>query len=511
MDAAVGAGGGAVIVPWEGSTRTPRKWQAEAYPVVMASLRAGRPTSLVGCTGSGKSVLLTEAAREVALVAGPAWRVVIATSRQDLVKQLHATVSARIGGGLVGRWYGRSKTPNRVTVACYNSLGTLAEHHDLHGLQTALLICDEGHRLTTKAQWAAVHAIAPRARLMMTATPYGSQGFRSDPLCGWDPPVYTYGIGRAIREGVLVPPVPYHWTGDPDADGTTALLSMLESRDPQGPGVVNAYDIEDAETFAERLTAEGYPAAPFHSKVRASDRVKRLKALERGDLRCVVQPLILTEGYDLPWLAWIGLRAPCTYRDLVQLVGRGLRTHPGKRECMVLDPLRQMERPDSLEQAACLMESFEALAEKEAAKEQEAAAAKEREELQRVERLAVSVGEASAWVERLATRVRAAGWVHDTPPAGSWRDRAPTAKQEAALAKVSSGTRWLPSDVREPVRLLLDNPGMLTAGAASDLVTVLGAARRQAVAYASQGGGAPDWKRRWQWDREAVQVEAVTW
>lgn len=500
-----------MITPWEGSTRTPRKWQAEAYPVVMASLRAGRPSMVYACTGSGKSVLVAEVCRTVALTAGPEWRVVVTTSRQSLVRQLTATIGERLGRDMVGPWYGRSKKGGRVTVACNDSLGTLAEHHDMHGHRTALLICDEAHRITTGDQWGAIEAIAPRTRLAVTATPYHADHDKA--LGGWDAPCVEYRVSQAVADGVLVPAVPYGWTGDAESGVDEACLAMLRRHQPTGPGIISADDIADAEAYAERLTVEWAPVLAYHSRLRPKEQRRRLAALESGEVRALVHPSILTEGVDLPWLMWGCLRAKRNRRDLVQEVGRLVRSYPGKAEAMVLDPLRQV-LGTGLDHDAHVVQSLEDALVDELEREAREAAEREEEELQRVQRLAVSVGEASSWVERLAVRVRAAGWIEDAAPVGSWRDRAPSAKQREALGRMSRSTTWLPDDAREPVRLLLDRPDMLTAGAASDLVTVLSAVRRKVAALATEGGGKPDWKdarRRWKWDRDAVPIEEVTW
>jgi superfamily II DNA or RNA helicase len=47
---------------------------------------------------------------------------------------------------------------------------------------------------------------------------------------------------------------------------------------------------------------------------------------------------VMTTGLDLPMIECIILARPTKSRALfVQMIGRGLRTHPGKRDCVILD------------------------------------------------------------------------------------------------------------------------------------------------------------------------------
>lgn len=58
----------------------------------------------------------------------------------------------------------------------------------------------------------------------------------------------------------------------------------------------------------------------------------------RGETRVILGVSVMTTGLDLPMTACIILARPTKSRALfVQMVGRGLRTHPGKTACVILD------------------------------------------------------------------------------------------------------------------------------------------------------------------------------
>lgn len=67
-------------------------------------------------------------------------------------------------------------------------------------------------------------------------------------------------------------------------------------------------------------------------------RSGELEAFKRGATRFMVNVNVLTEGFDAPNIDMIALlRATQSPGLYYQMVGRGLRTHPGKENCLVLD------------------------------------------------------------------------------------------------------------------------------------------------------------------------------
>ena len=63
-----------------------------------------------------------------------------------------------------------------------------------------------------------------------------------------------------------------------------------------------------------------------------------LQRFEHGDTQVICNVAVLTEGYDCPPCSCIVLLRPCSFKStMLQMIGRGLRTHIGKRDCIVLD------------------------------------------------------------------------------------------------------------------------------------------------------------------------------
>jgi len=315
----------------EWSGRTPRAWQRNALPVCLDALREGVRGVVHAVMGSGKSLLLAEV---IARQPSDA-RILVTTPTIALVEQLHATISQRLGEP-VGRVYTLRSDVQRVTVACVPSARRLLDRIP----DWDLWIADEAHRTECDSLTA---LDLPAARLGMSATPYTGDGRGS--LSLFEREIVRYDADDAIRDGVIVPPTVYPYTGGAeipdDATGDVALdivcRHMLERHNPEGPGIVNASSKAEAESVARWLTAIGWPALPIHSD--HHDRAERLEALRRGDVRCLVHVALLVEGVDLPWLRWILCRRKIASKvRFAQEIGRVLRAAPGKTRAIVLDP-----------------------------------------------------------------------------------------------------------------------------------------------------------------------------
>jgi ATP-dependent helicase IRC3 len=68
------------------------------------------------------------------------------------------------------------------------------------------------------------------------------------------------------------------------------------------------------------------------------DRSERLNAFKRGEFPVLVNCGVFTEGTDIPNIDCVVLARPTRSRNLlVQMIGRGMRLHPGKTNCHIID------------------------------------------------------------------------------------------------------------------------------------------------------------------------------
>jgi len=80
-----------------------------------------------------------------------------------------------------------------------------------------------------------------------------------------------------------------------------------------------------------------------------NDRKSELKKIQDGHYRAIVNIGVLTTGFDAPIIDCIVLlRATASASLFVQMSGRGLRNHPGKTDCLMLDMAGNFDRFKSL-------------------------------------------------------------------------------------------------------------------------------------------------------------------
>lgn len=321
---------------WRGPTfpyDSPREWQAEALPGALQALASGSRGIVRAIMGAGKAAEIAEIV--YCSRPDPGETIVISAPIIRLVDQLHATISARVGDRFVGRYYTHEKTTTTpIVIACVDSLPGLAAELDRRGQTVAAWIADEVHRTETETVAAFVDRAGPPRCIGFTATPYKGKGG----LVSWDEVVYEYGVGRALSDGVIVPWSLRHYTG-PEVAEDIAMLKLAEKGATNGPGVINASTIDDADTFSELCHEYGLAAEPVHSGRTTAQNDRALERLHAGELDAVVHVSMLQEGVDLPWLRWLLMRRDTKSRvRFAQEVGRVLRSHPGKSEAIIFDP-----------------------------------------------------------------------------------------------------------------------------------------------------------------------------
>jgi superfamily II DNA or RNA helicase len=112
-------------------------------------------------------------------------------------------------------------------------------------------------------------------------------------------------------------------------------LSRMEGRSTAAWATAN---IDHCNQVLDALMARGERATSVHSKQNKVTRDQNLSAYMGGSCRHMVFVSVLSEGFDHPPIDTIVLmrptRSPVLY---VQTVGRGLRLHPSKADCLVLD------------------------------------------------------------------------------------------------------------------------------------------------------------------------------
>lgn len=318
-------------------------------------------------TGGGKSLIMGTIAKEA--VDGGA-RVLIVAHRKELIEQnwraMQAAGLSALDCGIIAGQLGRKDTTTRATVG---SIQTLARNPYNYG-PFDLLLVDEAH-LTPKNEDTSYRKFLDAQRtknpnlrcIGLTATPYRLDSGRLDEGEGrvFHEVAYEISIGTLLDGGFLCPLISKATLARYDVSGvamrggdyvdsalqsavddpatTTAVVAELTALGAaRGKWLVFCAGVEHAEHMAEALTLAGVAAAAVHGGLSKDERAGRLAAFRAGTLRALTSVEILTTGYDEPSIDLVAMCRPTASTGLYyQMVGRGLRTAPGKTDCLVLD------------------------------------------------------------------------------------------------------------------------------------------------------------------------------
>jgi superfamily II DNA or RNA helicase/intein/homing endonuclease len=97
-------------------------------------------------------------------------------------------------------------------------------------------------------------------------------------------------------------------------------------------------DVEHAQNLSNAFCDAGVSSYPIWGEMGRQERSTTLSAYADGNISVLTNCAVLTEGWDDPATSAVLLARPTKSRTLyTQMVGRGLRTYPGKNDCLVID------------------------------------------------------------------------------------------------------------------------------------------------------------------------------
>lgn len=110
--------------------------------------------------------------------------------------------------------------------------------------------------------------------------------------------------------------------------------------------IVFVKNVTDAIFLSEKIPY----SACVHAGTKKKDRIKILDDFKAGKIKTVFNVGVLTIGFDFPALDTIIVARPTMSLALfMQMVGRGIRLHPGKQDCAVVDMCGNIERFGKIE------------------------------------------------------------------------------------------------------------------------------------------------------------------
>ena len=344
-----------------------RPYQAEALDAIFDYWSEGGGSPLVDlATGLGKSVVIAELTRRL-VETYPDLRVLMLVHVRELVEQNYRALVRlwpEAPAGIYSAGLGKRDAHHRITFASIQSVYKRAQ---LLGPRDVVIV-DESHLVPADGDGMyrklldALRVERPDLRLVgFTATPFRMDSGRLDQGGIFDDTVYSFGIGRGIRDGWLSPLISKASATEIDVSGVAkrggefvagaleaaaddddvtraAVAEMIRYGAERKSWLVFCAGVKHAGHVRQALQAAGITAATVTGDTPAGERASIIAGFKAGRIRALTNANVLTTGFDAPGTDMVAFLRPTLSTGLyIQMVGRGTRKADGKEDCLILD------------------------------------------------------------------------------------------------------------------------------------------------------------------------------
>ncbi len=325
--------------------------QAEAL-ASLARIRAdGDQIALLShAVGTGKTTTAVEDARTLGL------RTLFVAHTQELVEQALERFAdlwpeasrARLGDA-------DDKTAQVVVGTIQYLSGHLGEYEPR---DFGYLVVDEAHHASAKSYQAVLRYFDPQFLLGLTGTPDRADG--QNALDVFRNTAHRMDLETAVNKGVLCDVRAFRVQTNVDLrrlrfNGNLYSQKDLEDRVtvpsrnrlivdtyaanvPSRPAVCFCVSVAHAEQMAKLFTDAGFASRAVSGRLGKDERQRVLRHYDRGDLKVLCACDVLNEGWDAPQTEVLLMARPTLSRVIYQQqIGRGMRTHPGKKYLVLFD------------------------------------------------------------------------------------------------------------------------------------------------------------------------------
>jgi DNA repair protein RadD len=355
----------------------PRPYQSEALEALDNHMREKDTNPCVVIpTGGGKSILMAWTIQSWK-TGYPALRVCVLAHRKELVQQnsqefMDLTVLADVGIYAAGLKK-RDTEPSIIFASIdsvYNKYGDF-EPFDV-------LIIDEAHRIPAKGRGKYRSFIdgCKRQNKRLKVVGFTATPFRMGcgMICHRDHILhevcYSADLGQLIRDGFLcllrskvgdiqpeIKDVKRNSGGDyiisslakavdtPKvvSEAISNVMTIIQQEERKSI-VFFCVDVQHCKDVSIELRKYGIDAPMVTGKTPAKQRDQIAQRFIQGGYRAICNVNVYTEGFNAKRVDCIVLLRPTLSKGMyVQMVGRGLRLHPDKKDCLVLDFARCIE------------------------------------------------------------------------------------------------------------------------------------------------------------------------
>jgi superfamily II DNA or RNA helicase len=321
-----------------------RDYQSSTIARVEASLH--RRIMIQSPTGSGKTVIACEL---ISRAVERGQRALFIAHREELINQAVARLKRfGIEPGVIMADDSRVNHYHPVQVA---SIATLAARR--MAPPADVLIIDEAHRSAAES-YSNLMDKYPRARIIgLSAAPVR----QDDKPLGkiYDEMICVASVKNLIERGHLVRPQtwvvkpPEGIAQTPEQDEAEserlymgAVADHVKSYAQHGigrRGIIFAQSVDHSQALARSISAAcGVAIMHLDGTTPAAKRREAIIALRTGTIDAISNVGLFVEGFDEPGIDLVMIcRNTKSLGAYIQMGGRGLRTHPGKADCKIID------------------------------------------------------------------------------------------------------------------------------------------------------------------------------
>lgn len=347
-------------------TITLRPYQNEAVAAIESNWAEGitRPAVVIA-TGGGKTTIFSHLiGRHVERLRKEGKRILVLAHRGELLEQAEARIKLQNPGVWTAIVKGgRGQKTHQFADVVIASIQTLARPARRAAVdRIGMVIVDECHTVGSKSykdvltHYGVLGGETPAVGF--TATLTRMDGGLPDV---WQAVAYQRKIHALIKDGNLVPPTA-HVVNVPGLNLSTTRVTAgdLNSKDVANaleesaafsviadeykelcgdrPGAVFMPSVATAARQAEAFQAVGIKAECITGSMGVEERAGVYERYNSGATQVIVNCMVLIEGWDAPHTSAVVIGRPTLNPGgYIQMVGRGLRLHPGKTDCIVMD------------------------------------------------------------------------------------------------------------------------------------------------------------------------------
>ena len=340
-----------------------RPYQKQALDAVLAQWHQGvQKTLLVLPTGCGKTIVFAKVIEERVRQGS---NVLVLAHREELLQQASDKLAKTTGlqtalekaeSSCLDSWF-------NVTVGSVQTLQNSKRLELFSPDHFDTIIIDEAHHAVSPSYRRVLEYFSGAQVLGVTAT--ADRGDKRNLGELFETLAYEYTLVKAIREGYLTPikaltlPLNIDLAGVKVQTGDFQAAALGTALDPylaqiadlmvehcsNRKTVVFLPLIATSKKMCALLNARGLTAAEVNGE--SDNRAEILQEFHEGKYKVLCNSMLLTEGWDEPAVDCIVCLRPTKVRALyAQIVGRGTRLYPGKKELLLLDFLWQTGKHD---------------------------------------------------------------------------------------------------------------------------------------------------------------------